>query len=102
MSTQELRKCKVATNLLGWGQQHNLEGSCSIQKPGDEVIVIASSLAKDAKSNRLLKRPTKWLPHLIMAWDLVIINSTYNLFVPVAFSLPHLLSHLLTGHFLFV
>lgn len=95
----------MVTNLLGWGQKHNLEGSgmhTSIQKPGAEVIVIASSFAKDAKSNRLLRRPTKRLPHSIMARDLVIINFTYNLFVPVTFSLPHPLTHLLTGHFLFL
>lgn len=59
-------------------------------------MVLAPSLAKAAKSNRLLKRPTKCLPLLITARDLVIINLTYYLCVPVAFSLPHPLPHLLT------
>ena len=44
----------MAANLIGGeGCSHNLQGSCSIQKPGDEVIVLAPSLAKKAKSNRL-------------------------------------------------
>lgn len=92
----------MAANLLGWGPKDNLQGSCSIQKPRDKVMVLAPSLAKAAKSNRLLNRPTECLPHLIMARVSVIINCTYNLCVPVSFSLPHPLSHLLTGHFLSV
>ena len=87
----------MATNLLGGGPSHNLQGSRSIQKPEDEVMVLGPSLAKAAKLNRLLKRPTKCVPHLIMARDLVIINLTYYLCVPVTFSLLHPLFHLLTG-----
>lgn len=71
--------CRVAANLLGWGPKHNLQGSCSIKKPRDEVMVLAPYLAKAAKSYRLLKRPAECLPHLITARDSVIINCAYNL-----------------------
>lgn len=83
--------------LIFWegSQSHNLSDSCTIQKQEDEVIVLASSLAKTRESNRLLKRPTKCLPHWIMARDLVIINLTYYSCAPVAFSLTHSFSHLL-------
>lgn len=58
-------------------------------------MILALSLAKAAKSKRLLKRPTRCLPHLIMARDIVIINLAYYLCVPVTFSLLNALSHLL-------
>lgn len=52
-------------------------------------MVLTLSLAKPVKSNRLLKRPMKYLPHLIMAGALVIINLSYYLCAAVTLSLPH-------------
>lgn len=67
MWIQDLSRCRVAANLLGGGAKAIIyKFSSGIQKPGDEVMVLAPSLATAVKSNRLLKRPTECLPHLIM------------------------------------